>query len=78
MSRKFYISDTNPNEEVGGGGCLCQEQKHEDQTSPYIIFPATSTDSNISPHTVLCQGCACDAGALELEESVDGEEVVDL
>lgn len=75
MSR-FYVSDTNPNEDTGGAGTICGgEQRSEDCTGPYYIFPEVSTDSGISPHVVLCTHCLG-----ELAESAGGDlpdEVID-
>ncbi len=57
MSR-FFVSDTNPNDDTGGAGTICGgEQKSEDCQGPYFIFPEVSTDSAISPHVVLCSHC---------------------
>jgi len=55
---RFTISQTNPNESIGGGGCLCNPLKIEDQAGPFAIFPASETDNNVSPHVVICVGCA--------------------
>lgn len=66
---QFYISDSNPNTEVGGGGCIGQgETRQEDCVGPYVIFPAVSTDSNVSPHVVLCSRCLSELGAAPEEE----------
>lgn len=65
----FYVVQTNPNDEIGGGGCLCNgEQRGEDCQGPYAIFPATTTESNLSPHTVICRQCASEAADLLAEE----------
>jgi hypothetical protein len=58
MSETFILSDTNPNDGIGGGGCLCHPLKCLDCKGPYAIFPATETDSNLSPHAVLSLACA--------------------
>jgi hypothetical protein len=51
---QFFISDTNPNVGVGGGGTLGSgAAANEDATGPFIIFPHTTTDSNVSPHSVI-------------------------
>lgn len=51
---QFHISTDNPNVKVGGGGTLGSGETHsEDARGPFIIFPNTTTDSNISPHAVL-------------------------
>lgn len=55
---KFTISSTNPNNGIGGGGCMCSETANPDQEGPYAIFPGTEMDSGLSPHAVLCVGCA--------------------
>jgi hypothetical protein len=52
------ISNHNPNEDIGGGGCCCSETKCLDCTGPYAIFPGTETSTNLSPHTVLSLACA--------------------
>lgn len=54
---RFKILDENPNEQIGGGGCACSPVKHEDAGGPYAVFFATETDSNLSPHNVVCAPC---------------------
>lgn len=58
MSERFHISDNNPNDSVGGGGCVCSELKCEDCKPPYAVFYGTEMANNLSPHTVLSLGCA--------------------
>lgn len=58
---QFHLSDENPNEQVGGKGCLCHPRGSDETRGPYLIFTPTTTDDNLSPHAVLCAGCACDA-----------------
>lgn len=55
---RFYISQTNPNDGIGGGGCACSELANTDAAGPYLIFPGTEMANNLSPHTVVCLGCA--------------------
>lgn len=57
MSERFTVSSVNPNDSVGGGGCLCSESKVEDCKPPYVIFHVTETSSNLSPHVVGCANC---------------------
>lgn len=57
----FYLSETNPNDGIGGGGCVCSPLKCEDCTGPYAVFPATEMDTNLSPHTVISLECAATA-----------------
>lgn len=59
MSHKlFKTSDRNPNLAVGGGGCVCSPVHQTDCVGPYAIFPGNDMESPISPHVVICQGCA--------------------
>lgn len=79
MSQKYHIAETNPNDDVGGGGTICSgDVRDEDCAAPYIIFPHSSTDSNISPHVVLCSRCfAAIADGLDGHEEVIDAEVVE-
>lgn len=61
MSQYFTVSNRNPNDDTGGGGCACSEIRTDDTQGPFIVFPATETSSNISPHVVVCERCICDA-----------------
>jgi hypothetical protein len=54
----FRITDHNPNDDIGGGGCVCGDSKLTGCTGPYAVFYATETDSNLSPHVVLSLACA--------------------
>lgn len=54
----FYVSETNPNDNCGGGGCVCSYTKHTDCKPPYIIFPHTEMDEPVSPNVVICGRCA--------------------
>lgn len=60
-AQRFHISDTNPNNGIGGGGCACSELVNPDQAGPFVIFPGTMMDNNLSPHNVVCIGCLCGA-----------------
>ena len=67
----FYKSDENPNETTGGGGCLCHPRGSSETCGPFLIFPATSTDDNLSPHAVLCAHCAEEGLKTQPEEVID-------
>ena len=54
----FHLSDTNPNDQIGGCGCICSELKCLDCKPPYAIFPQTEMANNLSPHTVVSVACA--------------------
>lgn len=58
---RFTISETNPNNGIGGGGCACSELVNPDQQGPFVIFPHTEMANNLSPHNVVCIGCLCGA-----------------
>lgn len=55
---RFHITDTNPNDAIGGGGCVCSEVKCEDCKAPFAVFYVTETSSNVSPHVVISLDCA--------------------
>ena len=80
-AQRFYLSDTNPNDSIGGGGCLCSEGRCEDRGGPYAVFFVTETDSNQSPHVVQCAPCARAVVAAidgDAERIKAGEPVVDV
>jgi hypothetical protein len=58
VSELFHIVEVNPNDAVGGGGCVCNEGAHTDCTGPYAVFPAQEMESNLSPHCVISVKCA--------------------
>ena len=60
----FTIVDSNPNENTGGGGCLCSgELKSGNCDGPFVLFPAADMESGISPFAVLCKRCLNEAAA---------------
>lgn len=69
----FSLNDKNPNDTVGGKGCLCHpEGECADQHGPFVIFHAASTDEVLSPHAVVCAGCI-HAAHCQLERASDSE-----
>ena len=54
----LHRSDENPNDLIGGGGCLCHPRGSDETRGPFTIFTPTTTDDNLSPHAVLCDHCA--------------------
>lgn len=59
-----HLTDVNPNDGIGGGGCLCSGlTKGRETTGPFVVFPASETEMP-SPHAVLCVGCPALAKAL--------------
>lgn len=80
MSHKlFKTTDRNPNDEVGGGGCVCSPAAQPDCVGPYAVFPGNDMESPLSPHVVLCLSCAeAVVNALTVGEiGRAGEETVD-
>jgi hypothetical protein len=72
----FRLVTRNPNDGVGGGGCLCKTQgKAIGCDGPYAVFPSTSTIEPGSPHAVLSLSCA--RAIVEQADSPDVE-LVDL
>lgn len=72
----MHLVKTNPNDNCGGGGCLCHPIKGEDTVGPFVVFPETDTDSGLSPFAVLCKRCFDDAKRLfEGDEPLAGGEV---
>lgn len=75
----FFISDTNPNDNCGGGGCACSPEKVGDCLGPYAIFPAVDTDWHLSPNFVIGQRCLrAAADGLDGEVLSAGERVPDV
>lgn len=54
---QFHLSEQNPNDVVGGGGCLCHPDGGDETRGPFIIFTPTTVDEPLSPHAVLCEHC---------------------
>lgn len=63
-----FISDTNPNDNCGGGGCACSPEKVSDCVGPFAIFPNVDTDWHLSPNFVV--GARCLRAAAK---ALDGE-----
>ena len=74
------VSDTNPNDVTGGGGCIvCGSIKDPDQRGPFVIVSNDNEmESNVSPHVVLCQTCIADATAALSKEVLSAGEVMDV
>lgn len=53
------VSDTNPNDVTGGGGCIvCGSLKNPDQRGPFVIVGNDNEmESNVSPLVVACDTC---------------------
>ena len=53
----MYLTDSNPNDLTGGGGCICDADHDSDCHGPYIVIPGSDTESIASPHVVVCAEC---------------------
>ncbi len=52
----FVVHETNPNDKIGGGGCVATgAHAGEDCRGPWIEFPRVSTEHDASPYTVICE-----------------------
>lgn len=61
MSHKqFIVSDVNPNDTLGGGGCICDPRKQIDCKPPYVVFYGNDMLVDNSPHVVACKSCIDD------------------
>lgn len=73
-AERFEIVDVNPNDAVGGGGCLCSEDNNPDCKGPYAVFYVQDMASNISPVPVIGAACLKAACAKLDGESLKGGE----
>lgn len=58
MAEQFFLVDTNPNDAIGGCGCVCNPAGDKDCVGPFAVFPAAEAVENLSPHVVIGLGCA--------------------
>ncbi len=77
MTERFQIVDVNPNDTVGGGGCLCSESKVADCKGPYAVFPVTDMENGLSPHVVIGSQCICAAQRALEGDTLKGGEIND-
>jgi hypothetical protein len=73
---KVVLSDTNPNETTGGGGCLvCGSTKNPDQRGPFLIVNNDNEmESNISPRPVVCATCLHELNEVSKSEALSAGE----
>jgi hypothetical protein len=64
----FHITEVNPNDTTGGGGCICSPSQEIDCVGPYAVFPGNDMENIVSPHVVV--GVRCLKAALRsIEEN---------
>ena len=56
--QQYIVSDTNPNDVHGGGGCVCDPRKQIDCKPPYVVLYGNDMVDDRSPHVVICASCA--------------------
>ncbi len=71
----FVVSDSNPNDVAGGGGCLCAPTKLPHAGGPYLVFSGTEQVDPGSPYVVLCVGCA-NQGVRAISDETDAGNLV--
>ena len=54
---QFIVTQVNPNDNMGGGGCVCDPRKQVDCKPPYVVCYANDMESHLSPHVVICEAC---------------------
>lgn len=54
MHGHYQLSDNNPNDQHGGGGCILNELKQQDCEGPYFCYYSNEMASNLSPIVVVC------------------------
>lgn len=57
-SQQFVVSQVNPNDTHGGGGCACDPRKQEDCKPPYVVIIDNEMLDHLSPRVVVCKACA--------------------
>jgi hypothetical protein len=77
MASEFTVHETNPNDTIGGGGCLCAGGAiSEDCEGPFINFFRVSTEFDASPYAVICaKHLRHVAETFEFEERLEGGDV---
>jgi hypothetical protein len=57
MADFYFKHEHNPNDSLGGGGCLASSrgQAHEDCRGPWYNFPYVQTEYALSPFAVICE-----------------------
>lgn len=55
MADFYFVHETNPNDKIGGGGCVATgAAAGEDCEGPWIHFHRVSSEHDASPFTVIC------------------------
>ncbi len=58
MLALFSVTDKNPNDPAGGGGCMCSPVKTDQCRPPYCVFHAAEMLAPRSPMAVMSLACA--------------------
>lgn len=57
MPMPMYLSDNNPNDTCGGGGCVCFPRRQAETKGPFVVIPSNDMLDHLSPHVVVCAPC---------------------
>lgn len=74
----YVVHQTNPNDKIGGGGCVATGARAgEDCRGPWIEFPRVSTEHDASPYTVICEAHLVEVvqGYRKAEQIAAGDEL---
>lgn len=66
--QQFIVTNRNPNDDIGGGGCVCDERKQRDCKGPFVVCYGNHMLDERSPHVVI--GASCIA---KMHEKLQGE-----
>lgn len=74
MADFYFVHDTNPNDAIGGGGCLASGARaSEDCSGKWIQFHRVSTEHDASPYAVICEHHLAEvANGYEFEDVLSG------
>ena len=61
---QFQLSEVNPNDSTGGGGCICDVEKQIDCKPPYVVCYGNEMGNPVSPHVVACAACISEMASL--------------
>lgn len=80
MADFYFVHDSNPNDGIGGGGCLASGgQVSTECEGPWINFHRVSTEFHASPYACICAKHLREAAdGFEYEEVLSGGDVLPL
>lgn len=73
----MHVTTENPNDNSGGGGCVCSPDKVTDCKGPFVVIPGNDMDNPYSPHVVIGSRCVDRAAAALAVHAIEGTQVVE-